>query len=373
MTRLDLHNRLREHRERHGLSQQALGDLVGVSRQAILGIEGGKQVPSTSLALRLARALRCDVGDLFTLGDLEQIAVRLAPPSEPGISDDRVGARVVLSEVEDEWVAHAMPTDASRAADGIVSAVGEGTALVEPLADPVRLRHGAIVTGCAPLLGLLAGRLEDRYADARATWLPAGSGRSLDLLEARLAHVAGLHATNLGAGDDNLTVVRRRFAGRRMLVVHLTRWRQGLVLPAGNPAAIGSAVDLLRPGLRLARREPGAGAHELVRRLLEAEGMPDLRFDGPVANGHAEVAQLVRSGAADVGVAIESVALASGLAFVPLSEERFDLVLPAASAERTSVARLIDVLDDRIFRTEVGRLPGYDVELSGHVTTVEAA
>lgn len=371
MTEPPLHNRLREHRERHGLSQQALGELAGVTRQAILSIEGGKQVPSTSLALRLARALRRDVEDLFALGARESLDARVAP--RQGVEGCAVGARVALAEVEDAWVAHALPADASIAADGIVSAIADDRALVEPLVDPARLRLGVIVTGCAPLLGLLADRVGERYSDVRATWLPAGSGRSLELLADRFAHIAGLHATSTDAGDDNLAVVRRRFPDRRVLVVNLTRWRQGFVLPPGNPRQIRSTLDLLRPDLRVALREPGAGAHDLLHRLLSTEGAHDARLEGPLATGHVEVAHLVRCGAADVGIAIESVALTAGLSFVPLSEERFDLVVPAELADGAPVARLIDVLDDREFRAEVDHLPGYDTEMSGHVTTLEAA
>jgi putative molybdopterin biosynthesis protein len=92
-----------------------------------------------------------------------------------------------------------------------------------------------------------------------------------------------------------------------------------------------------------------------------------------MAEGHAEVARLIRWGAADVGVGIESAALAEGLDFVPLTEERFDLVVPAAFAEKAPVSRLLDALDDPSFRTEVSHLPGYDGSMSGQVTTVDAA
>ena len=80
MSRPELSNRIRAQRERLNLSQQQLADLVGVSRQAIVGIEGGKQVPSTTLGLRLARELRCGVEDLFTLGSKPSgLRVRLPP------------------------------------------------------------------------------------------------------------------------------------------------------------------------------------------------------------------------------------------------------------------------------------------------------
>jgi len=58
-------NRLREFRENRGMSQEALAKKVGVTRQTIISIEGSRYVPSLVLALRLARAFKCKVEDLF--------------------------------------------------------------------------------------------------------------------------------------------------------------------------------------------------------------------------------------------------------------------------------------------------------------------
>jgi putative transcriptional regulator len=62
-----LHNRLRELRADHDLTQAALAERVGVSRKTINTVENGIFVPSTTLALRLARALGCAVEDIFAL------------------------------------------------------------------------------------------------------------------------------------------------------------------------------------------------------------------------------------------------------------------------------------------------------------------
>lgn len=368
-----LHNEVRRHRERLGLSQQDLADVVGVSRQAIVGIEGGRQVPSTALSLRLARALRCGVEDLFSLSSSGGLSVRLAPTGGSG-GVGRSGGRVALGEIDGSWVAHRLPADASLAADGIVTAKVSGrTAVVQPIADVGMLRRNVLVSGCAPILGMLAQRVGSRFADARASWLPGTSRRSLDLLEDGLVHMAGVHLSGADAERDHAALIRARFPNERMLLVNLTRWREGLVVPGGNPLGLRPGAGLLRPGLRFARREEGAGAHKLLETLLAREGVDEVRLSGPLASGHAEVAHLVRCGAADVGVAIESVALAAGLGFVPLAEERFDLVVPAALAEGTPVARLIQALEDPTFRLEMAHLPGYDLEMSGQVTTLEAA
>ncbi|MCA9563061.1 MAG: helix-turn-helix transcriptional regulator, partial [Myxococcales bacterium] len=62
-----IHTNLREKRTELGLTQAELAERVGVSRQALNGIESGRQVPSTALTLQLARALRCTVEELFSL------------------------------------------------------------------------------------------------------------------------------------------------------------------------------------------------------------------------------------------------------------------------------------------------------------------
>lgn len=64
-----LHNRLREERARLHLTQADLAALVGVSRKTINTVENGVFIPSTVLALRLARALGTSVELLFQLPD----------------------------------------------------------------------------------------------------------------------------------------------------------------------------------------------------------------------------------------------------------------------------------------------------------------
>lgn len=371
-------------REAAGLSQAALAARVGVSRQTLSALEGGRQVPSTALALLLARALGCGVDELFQLAPGGHMAVALAPV---GHASARAGrARLAVGWIDGRWVAHRLADDAPAAADAILA--GDfvqadendvARALVEPLVEPAELRRHLLVAGCAPLLAPLAQRVGARYRDARVSWLSASSGDALSLLGRGLVHVAGLHLAGAGAdpGDagagDNLDEVRARFPGRRMLVVHLTRWRQGLLVAPGNPLGVRTAGDLLRPRLRFARREAGAGASALVHRLLGAEACSAHLQAGPLAADHADVARLVQRGSADVGVAIESAALAAGLDFVPLAEERFDLVLPAERAALTPVARLLDALGGAAFRAEAAGLPGYDSARSGEVVTVDAA
>ena len=357
---------VRQRRSDAGLSQRELAERVGVSRQALIAIEAGRQVPSTALALQLARALSCAVEDLFVLAQPPLLRAVLAAV------DTAARGRVVLGRVDGTWVAHPL-ADSAHPGDGLLCGPADTTAPVEPLAEPDALAGNVLVAGCAPLIGLLANRLGRRYRDARATWLPANSRRALAMLEDGLVHVAGVHVVDARTPGGHEGLVRERFPGHATEIVNLTRWRQGLLIAPGNPRGIRSVGDVLRPDVRLVQREAGAGAHALLRRCL-ADSRPDehIPASGPIAHGHLEVARLVRWGVADAGVAIEAAALAEGLDFIPLAEERFDLLVPRSRVDAPAVARLFSLIDKPLFRAEAAHLPGYDLSMAGHAATVAA-
>ena len=62
-------NRLQELRKQAGLTQEELSNRAEVSRKSINAIENGVYVPSTVLALKIARTIKCKVEDLFKLPD----------------------------------------------------------------------------------------------------------------------------------------------------------------------------------------------------------------------------------------------------------------------------------------------------------------
>ena len=60
-------NRVKEFREKKGLTQEDLAAKLAVSRQTIISIESGRYVPSLELALKFAKLFHCTVEDLFAV------------------------------------------------------------------------------------------------------------------------------------------------------------------------------------------------------------------------------------------------------------------------------------------------------------------
>lgn len=65
----DLHNRIRVFRAEHRMSQADLARAIGVSRKTISTVEVGRFVPSTVIALKIARHFGVSVEDVFQLSD----------------------------------------------------------------------------------------------------------------------------------------------------------------------------------------------------------------------------------------------------------------------------------------------------------------
>ena len=233
MSDLRLDTRLRSRRRAAGLSQTALAERTGVSRQAIVAIEGGRNAPSTMLSLRLARALECRVEDIFHLTPPDVLQARLAPEADGCGGSERVA----LARVAGEWVAHRLPSAGAEAADGVLVSHTDTQASVSPLFSEAKLARGVLVAGSAPLLGVAASRANRRFADLQARWLPSGNRRALELLADGFVHIAGLQLEGDDGPDAAIAAAKGALPSRHLRTVQLTKWHQALVLPAESADA----------------------------------------------------------------------------------------------------------------------------------------
>jgi putative molybdopterin biosynthesis protein len=355
---------LRRARQRSGLKQAELAVRAGISRQTLSALEAGRAQPSTAIALNLARALGCRVEELFWLRE-EGDVIRTGLASPPGGS-----RRVLAGRVAGRWVAHPLrlddPLSVITPADALLA-----RGRLRLLRPRESVEANVLISGCDPGLAVLAGRVADRWAGQRVCWIGASSAAALAILARGEAHVAGAHLFDEEAREFNVPFVRRALAGRPMVVVTFAHLEEGFAVAPGNPRRIRKPEDIARPGVRFVNREPGAGARRLLDRLLRKAKVPASAVKGydRLLGGHLQVAQAVAMGAADAGVVARSAAVAHGLHFVPLSEERFDLVFPKEWSGDPRAARLVETLESRAFRRELASLGGYDTRQSGHLVT----
>lgn len=357
--RLEL--RLRELRLAARLTQGQLAERVGVSRQTANSIETGRFVPGTDVALRIAAALGCRVEDIFSIAETDR-TVAAEMQSGGGAGDrvvvGRVGARIVAHPLNGERLS----PEGFSAADGIAGSNRDLTLLI----DERQLECAALIAGCDPSLSVLATHVTRRAPERRLTWLHATSEAALRELVNGTVHVAGTHLPDLRA-DYNVSQARRTLARSGGLVVTYANWEQGLVVAASNPKGIRGAADLARPDVRIINREGGSGARKLLDTALRKARVPASRVSGydVIVPSHMAVARAVSAGSADAGVTLRAAAHVFELGFVPLAAVRFDLVIPAAHVEHPTVRVMLEVLQDRAFRSDLAALPGYEVSHTG--------
>jgi putative molybdopterin biosynthesis protein len=184
------------------------------------------------------------------------------------------------------------------------------------------------------------------------------------------AHVAGTHLLDDETGEYNVPFIKKYLADIPLQLVNLVYREQGLLVPKGNPKNICGISDLARNDITFINRQRGAGT-----RILTDLQLKKLQISPESVQGydreeytHMNIASAVASGLVDTGMAIRAAAQALSLDFVPVTKERYDLILPKAYLDEPRVIALLQIIrgNDK-FRHTVEGLGGYDLRDCGKV------
>ncbi|MGD9387794.1 MAG: helix-turn-helix transcriptional regulator [Gammaproteobacteria bacterium] len=229
--------------------------------------------------------------------------------------------------------------------------------------------------GSVPVPPVLAGSHDPlldwaaRESGAALAFLCRGSmDGARRLLEGR-AMLAGMHVLAPETGEYNQPHLLGLGGLRDLVVVHWATRRQGLLLEPGNPHGIHVLADIARPGLRVAHRQPDAGADTLFRWLLGQAGVNQdaLALLPHPALTEDDLALEIREGHADAGLAIEASARRHGLDFIPLHHEQFQLALRRRHYFEPPIQRLLEFARGPRLQQRAEEMGGYDVSRLGAV------
>ncbi len=233
---------------------------------------------------------------------------------------------------------------------------------------PSELEHTIFAIGSHDLtLDLLAQFLAER--GRRLVSANVGSQGGLVALRRGEAHIAGSHLLDPESGEYNLRYLREYLPDTPVRLVTWVGRVQGLLLPAGNPLGIRGLADLAREDVSFINRQRGAGTRVLLDYHLGQMGIDAGQVRGYFQEEytHLGVAAAVASGRASTGLGIAAAANALELDFLPLFQERYDLVIPCTYLQSELLDPLFDLMLDPAFRLAVSALPGYAVSEMGRV------
>ncbi len=307
---------------------------------------------------------------------------RMSRPVHSSMGQDEF-VRITLGQVGEELMA----TPAGKGAGAVMSLVrGDGILTLPAGSEGVGAGEEVAIELLRPLTEvqstLVAIGSHDNIIDVLANLLHKGS-QAVRLSSAHVGsmggimaikrgetHFAGSHLLDEETGEYNISFIKRFLTNIPLQLVNLCHRQQGLIVAKGNPHGIKGFQDVADNSLSFVNRQNGAGT-----RLLTDKTLRDMNLSPAAINGyeheeytHMGVAASIANGSMDCGMGILAAAYALNLDFVPVAEERYDLIIPKEFLEDDKIAALLNLIcNSQEFKELVSTLGGYDLRDSGKV------
>jgi len=238
---------------------------------------------------------------------------------------------------------------------------------LRPMTD---IENTILCTGSHDLaIGVLEDQLKLRYPELKIAATNVGSVGGLLALQRGETHIAGTHLLDPATGIYNIPDIRRTIPKVPLVLVHLARREQGILVQPGNPQWITSVKDLARKGIRFVNRQPGSGTRVLLDYELKKFAIESTAIAGYEREEftHMAVGVAIASGLADAGLAVRAAARALGLDFIPVADEQYDLLMRPGFFDSERGSQLRQVIASQAFKQAVNALGGYDASRAGTV------
>ncbi len=228
---------------------------------------------------------------------------------------------------------------------------------------------GFIISGQDIMLDVLSSWI-DQQGGGLCFRSYLGSYDSLVNLYKGKVSVATSHLWDGDTGEYNLPYVKRLLPGIPATLVHLTCRTQGFFVKKGNPLDIRGWEDLIRDDITIINREKGAGSRVLLDEHLRLMGCSSKDISGynRESRSHLTVATTVARGGADLAVGdMKMIKQVSGIDFIPLQKEKYDLVIKSGDMDLKQVEIMLQIIRSKEFRQEFSNMDGYDTKDMGKV------
>ncbi|MDD5724127.1 MAG: helix-turn-helix transcriptional regulator [Syntrophales bacterium] len=214
---------------------------------------------------------------------------------------------------------------------------------------------------------LVSSYSQENLPESQAFYSSVGSLRGIQSLSQKKGQACCTHILDVKTGEYNLPVLERLLSPGRYVVVNLWYRKQGLIVKKGNPLGIRVLENIVEKGARFINRNVGSGTRVLLEHMMGEKGLDGKNISGfaDEEDSHMEMALKILFGDADVGLGIEYVTHLLGLDFIPLKEERFDLVVPEELWPTVTIKKFVSYLDPIRVNRFSKNLPGYDLKDMG--------
>lgn len=222
-----------------------------------------------------------------------------------------------------------------------------------------------IISGQDIILDVLAEKIKEKTYDIRVLRSNSGSYASLYDLYNNKISVCSAHLWDGDTNDYNTAYVRKMVPGVSCLLINLAYRNVGFYVAKGNPHKINTWKDLTNQNITIINREKGSGIRILLDEKLRVNNISKEQIKGYniERQSHFAVARSIARGEGDVGIGNEKAAnQVEGIDFIPLQEERYDLVIRESDLKYPIFKLIINTIQSEEFKKEIDGLGGYDLK-----------
>ncbi len=242
---------------------------------------------------------------------------------------------------------------------------------LEKARQKTRRIEGALLASGSndPILDMLQTYMKKSYPDFYIFSANTGSTDGLKALNMGYTDIAWSHLFDPKSGEYNIPFLSIYLPNVKPVVVNLFSRDLGFVVAPKNPCHIRGFEDLTQKRVRFINRQKGSGTRVLLDYHLKRLKISSSEIQGYEREiyTHFEVGLSILSKEADVGIATIAVSKLLGLPFIPITRERFDMILDQSTFFGKGIQAFIEILNSEGFRNRVGGLGSYDFKNSGKI------
>ena len=240
-----------------------------------------------------------------------------------------------------------------------------GSELLHPI---VKGERPFVISGQDVVLDILSNFLHQNGLTTDRCYLSSFEG--LLALYEKKVDAAACHLYAVDEKSFNVPYVKRLMPGVKAVLINVSYRKQGFYVAAGNPKEIRGWRDLARRDISILNRRPGSSARILLDGQLHRMDLDPRQIKGyeREMKSHLTMAAAIADGEADLAIGTERISRQiEGLDFIPLLEERYDLIMRRETMETPAAEVILKILRSAAFKKEIRHLTGNDYRDMGKI------
>ncbi|MCL2323469.1 MAG: molybdopterin biosynthesis protein, partial [Oscillospiraceae bacterium] len=242
--------------------------------------------------------------------------------------------------------------------------------LLKPLSE---IKNTLVLIGSHdPILDIASDMMRSKNSNVSLASSNSGSMGGILSLRSGECHLTTSHLLDENTGKYNVSYIKKYLKGEDVYLIKFVKRIQGILTRKSSKFKPESVKDIKDLKLKFVNRQKGSGTRVLFDYLLKKSSMDKKDIIGYEREEftHLLVAEAIKNGDVDCGIAVYSAASMMGLDFTKIYDEEYDIIVPKKNMELNSFKEFYSVITSDKFKNELDKLGGYDYSEIGTIIEI---